>query len=80
MLDSCQQFHLLGLCISNKETEELFAEFFQCNKTAMSRLNVDLNPDCTMSDNCPAIQKEFRSVFPDALIGNCFFHALKHNK
>jgi hypothetical protein len=39
-----------------------------------------MDPECTMSNNCDAIQKSFIRYYPDGSIGCCFFHLLPNIK
>jgi MULE transposase domain len=47
-------------------------------ETILQSIGVHLDPECTMSDNCDAIQNSFLRYYPNGSIGGCFFHLL-HN-
>ena len=78
--DACQQFNLIALSVSNKEDEKAFSDIFIWTQRACMEVEADLTPNCTMSDNCEAIMNSFQNLFPQATIGNCFFHLQKNIK
>jgi hypothetical protein len=43
-------------------------------ETVLKSIGVQMDPDCTMSDSCDAIQKSFLRYYPSDSIGGCFFH------
>jgi MULE transposase domain len=80
VLDAAQQFQLITLAVSNKESEDVFYDLLQSVKRSLSRLNVEKHFSCTISDNSDAIQKALRRSFPSATIGNCLFHLQQNIK
>jgi hypothetical protein len=49
-------------------------------ETVLQSIGVHMDPECTMSDNCYAIQKSFIRYYPNGSIGGCFFHLLQNIK
>jgi hypothetical protein len=49
-------------------------------ETVLKSIGVHMDPECTMSDNCDAIQKSFIRYYPEGSIGGCFFHLLPNIK
>jgi MULE transposase domain len=48
---------LIALALSNKEDENMYSAMIQGVKTVLQSIGVHMDPECTMSDNCDAIQK-----------------------
>jgi MULE transposase domain len=74
ILDAGQQFNLLALAVSNKEDEVFYTSFLQSIQTQVQALGIVWSVECTMSDNCDAIQNAFQCCFPTSKRGNCNFH------
>jgi MULE transposase domain len=70
VLDAGQQFNLVALAVSNKEDEEFYTSFVKSIQTQVQNLGIRWAVDCTMSDNCDAIQNTFETCFPQSLRGN----------
>jgi hypothetical protein len=49
-------------------------------ETVLQSIGVHMDPACTLSDNCDAIQKSFIRYYPNGSIGGCFFHLLLNIK
>jgi MULE transposase domain/SWIM zinc finger len=80
VLDAGQQFNLVALAVSNKEDEELYTSLIMSVQTIVQALGITLKVECTMSDNCDAIQNAFQNCFPLSLRGNCNFHLQQNIK
>jgi MULE transposase domain len=70
ILDAGQQFNL----VSNKEDEAFYTSFLQSIQTHVQALGIVWSIECTMSDNCDAIQNAFQSCFAMSKRGNSNFH------
>ena len=76
VLDAGQQFNLIALALSNKEDENMYSAMIQGVETVLQSIGVHMDPECTMSDNCDAIQKSFQRYYPYVGIVGCLFHLL----
>lgn len=74
--DKAQSFHLIGLGITNHETDKDYEFMFNAVKKGMMRvLNRSIAPRFLVSDAAPAIRNGFTLVFPDAETTiMCFAH------
>jgi MULE transposase domain/SWIM zinc finger len=79
-LDAGQQFNLVMLAVSNKEDEEFFCSLIQSLQNALASCSIAISVECTMSDNCSAIQHALHQYYPNSLAGNCKFHLLQNIK
>jgi hypothetical protein len=59
-LDAGQQFNLVMLVVSNKEDEEFFCSLIQSLQNILASCSIAISVECTMSDNCSAIQHALR--------------------
>jgi MULE transposase domain len=59
VLDAGQQFNLIELALSNKEYENMYSAMMQGVESVLQSVGVQVEPECTMSDNSDAIQKSF---------------------
>jgi hypothetical protein len=80
VLDAGQQFNLIALALSNKEDEKSIRLRYKVWKIVLQSIGVHMDPECTMSDNCDAIQKSYLRYYPNGSIGGCFFHLLQNIK
>jgi MULE transposase domain len=80
VLDAGQQFNLIALAVSNKEDKNMYSAFIQGIETVLQSIDVQTDPECTISDNSDAIQKSFMRYYPNSSIGGCFFHLLQNIK
>jgi hypothetical protein len=71
---------LIALALSNKEYENMYSAMMQGVESVLQSIGVQMEPECTMSDNSDAIQKSFLRYFPNSIIGGCFFHLLQNIK
>jgi MULE transposase domain len=78
VFDAGQQFNLIAISLSNKEDKNLYWARIQGVETVLQSIGVHMDPECTMSTNCDAIQKSFLRYYPNGSIGGFFFHLL-HN-
>jgi MULE transposase domain len=78
VLDAGQQLNLVALAVSNKEDED--TSFVKSIQTQVQNLGINWAVDCTMSDNCDAIQNTFETCFPQSLRENCTFHIQQNIK
>jgi MULE transposase domain len=74
ILDAGQQFKLVALAVSNKEDKAFYTSFLQSIQTHEQALGIVWSIECTMYDNCDAIQNAFQSYFAMSKRGNCNFH------
>jgi MULE transposase domain len=79
-LDAVQQFNFVLLAVSNKEDEEFFCSLIQNLQNSLASCNTGIFVECTMLDNCSAIQHALRQCYPNSLTGNCKFHLLQNIK
>jgi MULE transposase domain len=80
VLDAGQQFNLIALTLSKIEDENMYSAMIKGVETVLKSILVHMDPACTMSDNCDAIQKSFIRYYPNGSIGGCFFHILQNIK
>jgi hypothetical protein len=80
VLDGVQQFNLIALALSNKEHENMYSPMIQGVETVLQSIDVHMYPECTMFDNCDAIQKSFIRYYRNGSIGGCIFHILQNIK
>jgi hypothetical protein len=64
-LDAGQHFTLVMLAVS---------------RNALESCSIAISVECTMLDNCSAIQHALRQCDPKSLIGNCKFYLLQNMK
>jgi hypothetical protein len=79
-LDAEQQFILFMLAVSNKEDEDFFCSLIQNLQNALASCTMGISVECTMSNNCSAIQHALRQCYPNSLTENCKFHLLRSIK
>ena len=59
ILDAGQQFNLIAVALSNKEDENMYSAMIQGVGTVLQSIGVEMDPECTMSDNSDAIQNNY---------------------
>jgi hypothetical protein len=47
---------LIALALSNKEYENMYSAMIQAVESVLQSIGVQMEPECTMSDNSDAIQ------------------------
>jgi hypothetical protein len=74
-VDARHSFRIVGLAVSKKEDHVAFGKCLESIQKALKAFyEYEWNPSYVMADSAGAIHLAFSEIFPDAVIGKCFFH------